>query len=152
MPLRTLPTIRRRMSKKKIVTAIVACPPQGYSKGTLALATAARDVAETAISSAFKNGLPPTIGRPGTVGNKPFPKHWNQCLLKLCTYLSTLGNKAARHNIHYAIQPKREATAGPGNVRERSCESGSIGRLRSDTRTGSPLLRGEIRLLVKPRF
>lgn len=70
----------------------------------------------------------------------------------LCTYLSTLGNEATRHNIHYAIQPKREATAGPGNVRERSCELGSVGRLQSDTRTGSPLLRGEIRLSVKPRL
>jgi len=58
-------------------------PPQGYSKGTLVLATAARNVAETAIPRAFKNGLFPTVGKPETVGNKPFPKHWNQCLLTL---------------------------------------------------------------------
>nr|DAV86381.1 MAG TPA: hypothetical protein [Caudoviricetes sp.] len=47
------------------------------------MATAARNVAGTAISSAFKNGLFPTVGKPETVGNKPFPKHWNQCLLTL---------------------------------------------------------------------
>lgn len=50
-------------------------PSQGYSKGTQAMATAARDVAETAITSAFKNGLFPTAEKLETVGNKPFPKH-----------------------------------------------------------------------------
>ena len=58
-------------------------PPQGYSKGTLALATAARNVAETAIPRAFKNGVVPTVPRSETVAITPFPKHWNQCLLTL---------------------------------------------------------------------
>ena len=58
-------------------------PPQGYSKGTLALATAARNVAETAIPRAFKNGVVPTVPRSETVAITPFSKHWNQCLLTL---------------------------------------------------------------------
>ena len=36
------------------------------------MATAARDVAETAIPSAFKNGSFPTVGKLKTVENKPF--------------------------------------------------------------------------------
>lgn len=71
------------MSKKKIVTTIVACPPQGYSKGTLALATAARNVAETAIPRAFKNGAVPTVPRSETIAITPFSSDWNQCLLTL---------------------------------------------------------------------
>ena len=54
--------------------------PQEHSKSTQAMATAARDVAKTAVFRAFKNGLFPTFGKPETVGNKPFFKHWNQCL------------------------------------------------------------------------
>ena len=46
--------------------------PQEHSKSTQAMATAARDVAETAVFRAFKNGLFPTFGKPETVGNKPF--------------------------------------------------------------------------------
>ena len=58
-------------------------PPQGYSKGTLVLATAARNVAETAIPRAFKNGAVPTVPKSGTIAITPFPKHWNQCLPRL---------------------------------------------------------------------
>ena len=54
--------------------------PQEHSKSTQAMATAAQNVAETAVFRAFKNGLFPTFGKPETVGNKPFFKHWNQCL------------------------------------------------------------------------
>ena len=55
-------------------------PSQGYSKGTQAMATAARDVAETAIPSAFKNGLFPTVRKLKTVENKPFPDGGNRYL------------------------------------------------------------------------
>jgi len=48
--------------------------PQEHSKSTQAMATAAQNVAETAVFRAFKNGLLPTFGKPETVGNKPFPK------------------------------------------------------------------------------
>lgn len=58
-------------------------PPQEHSKSTQAMATAARNVAGTAISSAFKNGAVPTVPRSGTIAITPFPKHWNQCLLTL---------------------------------------------------------------------
>lgn len=55
-------------------------PSQGYSKGTQAMATAARNVAKTAIPSAFKNGLSPTVRKLKTVGNKPFSGGGNRYL------------------------------------------------------------------------
>ena len=55
-------------------------PPQEHSKSTQAMATAARDVAETAIPSAFKNGSFPTVGKLKTVENKPFPDGGNRYL------------------------------------------------------------------------
>ena len=56
------------------------------------MATAARDVAETAIPSAFKNGSFPTVGKLKTVENKPFPDGGNRYLetLNLNSYNNIL--------------------------------------------------------------
>lgn len=67
-------------------------PSQGYSKGTQAMATAARNVAKTAIPNAFKNGLFPTVRKLKTVENKPFSYGGNH-------YLETL-------NLNFASSPK----------------------------------------------
>lgn len=60
--------------------------PQGYSKGTQTVATAAQNVAKTALSRAFKNTEKEPFQHPENLGKPPFLAVFDHHLLTLNLY------------------------------------------------------------------